>query len=224
MARRFSADPSRMHRHFVVTMNVHPQIGEGFADPADSPENSEKLNFQIQSSLDCLDRTFGRSLRYRIAQLEKGSKSDAENTKEDEAEPDPEAPHKTGLHLQCYVETTQSIRLRTVWRSLPYAYVRPRRALRDSARDYCTADKGSPFVGSYDPTHVAGPWEVGEWRESTPDEKEDDPLAAAIAMIVSGERLPDVALRFPRSFVIRSNGLVRLHRTLFPSCSCCHRD
>lgn len=218
------ADPSRMHRHFVLTMNVHPQIGECFADPADGLDATEKLNFQIQDSLKILDSTFGRNLRYRVAQLEKGAKSDTEDAEDKKAKPDPEAPHKTGLHLQCYVETTQSIRLRTVWRSLPYAYVRPRRGLRDTARDYCFPDKGSPFVGSYDPTHVAGPWEIGEWRVSTADEQEDDPLAAAIGLILSGERLPDVALRFPRAFVLRSNGLVRLHRTLFPTCSCCSRD
>lgn len=216
-----SHDPSRMHRHFVVTMNVHPQTGEVFPDPAEADSNTEVLDRLLRSAVQTLDSVFGRNLRYRVAQLEKGSKSDAEDSADDETEADPEAPHKTGLHLQCYVETSQSIRLRTVWRGLPYAYVRPRRGLRDTARDYCFPDKGSPFVGSYDPTHVAGPWEVGEWRESTPDEQEDDPLAAAIAMVVRGAPLPEVALRFPRAFVMRSNGLVRLHRTLWPSCACC---
>ena len=221
MARRKSLDPSKMHRHFVVTMNCNPWTGKPYPCPAEDDKNTMRLHYAVQDSLELLDRVFGHNLRYRVAQLEKGSKSDAEDTEEEESKPDPDASHKTGLHLQCYVETAQSIRLRTVWRGLPYAYVRPRRGLRDTARDYCFPDKGSPFVGSYDPTHVAGPWEVGEWRESTPDECEDDPLAAAISMVVQGRPLPEVALRFPRAFVIRSNGLVRLHRTLWPNCSCC---
>ena len=221
MARRKSLDPSKMHRHFVVTMNVHPLTGDPFEDPADGLDATVALSEAVEASLRALDGVFGRNLRYRVASLEKGSQSDSEDSEDGEADSDSESPKKTGLHLQCYVETSQSIRLRTVWRGLPYAYVRPRRGLRDTARDYCFPDKGSPFVGSYDPTHVAGPWEVGQWRESTPDEQEDDPLAAAISMVVQGRPLPEVALRFPRAFVIRSNGLVRLHRTLWPNCSCC---
>jgi hypothetical protein len=210
-----------MSRHFVFTFNVHPMTGDPFPDPTDGLEATIKLDAMIQDSLSIIDRVFGRNLRYRVAQLEKGSKSDAEDTEDDQGDPTPEKPDKTGLHLQGYVETAQSIRLRTVWRGVPFGYVRPRRALRDTARDYCFPEKGSPFVGGYDPTHLAGPWEVGEWRESTPDEREDDPLAAAINMIVRGSTLPEVAYRFPRAFVIRANGLVRLHRTLWPNCSCC---
>jgi len=156
-----------------------------------------------------LDETFGKELKYRIVQLEKGEKS------EDKSDPPKEnAPQSTGIHLQAYCEAHRSFRLRTVWRSLPFAYVRPRAGLRDTAREYCMPEKGSPFVGGYDPTHLAGPWEVGHWRVSDSDETGDDPLEMATRCIINGMPLYDIALRFPKTFVRHGRGLKDLWETL----------
>lgn len=234
MPRKKRADPNKQYRHFVMTLNTHPQTGERFPDPAWGDKYSDQLHKMVQESLECVDRTFGRSLRYRIAQLEKGSKAQQAGT--DGADPigsigtdgaetqnnqdsfvqdslDEQA-RKSGFHLQLYVETQTSIRLRTVWRSLPYAYVRPRRALRETARDYCMPDKGSPFVDLIDETVIAGPFTVGEWRPSTADESNDSPLDMATAFIVKGGSLHECARRFPQVFVRHGFGLERLWKQL----------
>lgn len=219
MARRKSTDPSKQGRHFVVTMNVQPMTGEPFTDPCDGPGIAE----EIELALSCLDRVFGKNLRYRIAQLEKGSKSDKPEDEKIESKAESSKPAHNGFHLQCYVETSQSIRLRTVWRGLPYAYVRPRRGLRDTAREYCMPEKGSPFVGEYDPTHIAGPWEVGEWRESDVDETSDDPLEVASRRIVNGDCWRSVAFDMPKTFVRHGRGLRDLHDAVSLCSSCLHR-
>ena len=216
MARRKSLDPNKMSRHFVVTMLKQPMTNEPFTDPCDG----NGLHEEIQEALSCLDRVFGKNLRYRIAQLEKGSQSDKPQSQDLESEAESSKSSGNGFHLQCYVETTQSIRLRTVWRGIPYAYVRPRRGLRDTAREYCMPEKGSPFVGEYDPTHIAGPWEVGEWRESDVDETSDDPLEVASRRIVNGDCWRSVAFDMPKTFVRHGKGLRDLHDAvaLCPSC------
>lgn len=219
MARRKSLDPNKQSRHFVVTMNVHPMTGEQFTDPCDG----EGLHEEIQESLSYLDRIFGKNLRYRIAQLEKGTQSDKPEEKKIESEAETTKPTHNGFHLQCYVETSQSIRLRTVWRGIPYAYVRPRRGLRDTAREYCMPEKGSPFVGEYDPTHIAGPWEVGEWRESDVDETSDDPLEVAGRRLLAGDCWRDIAFDMPKTFIRNGRGLRDLHDALALCPSCLQR-
>lgn len=207
--RRKSIDPNRQNRHFVVTMNCHPRTQEAFPDPSDGDCATVLLSELIQDSIKCLDETFGKELRYRIVQLEKGEKADSKEDSQDETPND-----STGIHLQAYIESFRSFRLRTVWRSLPYAYVRPRAGLRDTAREYCMPEKGSPFVGHYDPTHIAGPWEVGEWRASDSDETEDDPLEMATRFIIAGGDLRECASKWPKTFVRHGRGLRDLWLTL----------
>jgi len=207
--RRKSIDPNRQNRHFVITMNCHPRTQEQFPDPCDGENASQLLHELVQDSIQCLDETFGRDLRYRIIQIEKGEKSE---TKEDS--PSDTEKQTTGIHLQAYVEAFRSYRLRTVWRSLPFAYVRPRAGLRDTAREYCQPEKGSPFVGGFDPTHLAGPWELGEWRVSDSDETGDDPLEMATRLIVNGHSIADVATRLPKTFVRHGRGLRDLYDAL----------
>jgi hypothetical protein len=205
-----------MSRHFVVTMNVHPMTGEQFTDPCDG----EGIHEEIQESLDLLDRIFGKNLRYRIAQLEKGSKSDKPENQDIESEAESSKTTHNGFHLQCYVETSQSIRLRTVWRGVPYAYVRPRNGLRDTAREYCMPEKGSPFVGEYDPTHIAGPWEVGEWRQSDVDETSDSPLEVVGRRLIAGACWRDIAFDMPKTFIRNGRGIRELHDALAICDSC----
>ena len=219
MPRRKSLDPSKMSRHFVVTMNVHPMTGEPFTDPCDGFGISE----EIEESLHALDQVFGKNLRYRIAQLEKGSKSDKPEAEKIESKAESSETAHNGFHLQCYVETSQSIRLRTVWRGIPYAFVRPRRGLRDTAREYCMPEKGSPFVGEYDPTHIAGPWEVGEWRESDVDETSDCPLDFAARRLINGDCWRDIAFSMPKTFIRHGRGLRDLHDALATCPSCLQR-
>lgn len=216
MARRKSLDPNKMSRHFVVTMNVQPMCGSPWTDPCDG----DSISDEIQDALSRMDRIFGKNLRYRIAQLEKGSKSDKPENQDIESGAETAKPAHNGFHLQCYVETTQSIRLRTVWRGLPYAYVRPRRGLRDTAREYCMPEKGSPFVGEYDPTHIAGPWEVGEWRESDVDETSDDPLDLAGRRLATGSCWRDIAFDMPKTFIRHGRGIRDLHDALAICSSC----
>ena len=219
MARRKSLDPNKMSRHFVVTMLKQPMTNEPFTDPCDG----DGLHEEVELALSCLDRIFGKNLRYRIAQLEKGAKSDKPQSQDLESEAESSKSSSNGFHLQCYVETTQSIRLRTVWRGIPYAYVRPRRGLRDTAREYCMPEKGSPFVGEYDPTHIAGPWEVGEWRESDVDETSDDPLEVAGRRILSGDCWRDIAFEMPKTFIRNGRGLRDLHDAVAVCPSCLQR-
>ena len=219
MPRRKSLDPNKMSRHFVVTMNVQPMTGEPFTDPCDG----EGIADEILAALDNLDRIFGKNLRYRIAQLEKGSKSDKPEAEKIESKAESSKPAHNGFHLQCYVETSQSIRLRTVWRGIPYAFVRPKRGLRDTAREYCMPEKGSPFVGEYDPTHIAGPWEVGEWRESDVDETSDCPLEVAGRRLIAGECWRDIAFDMPKTFIRHGRGLRDLHDALATCPACLQR-
>lgn len=210
MARRSkSVDPNRQNRHFVVTMLCHPRTQEAFPDPCDGDSSTWLLNDLVQDAIKCLDETFGKELKYRIIQLEKGQQSE-----EDGKPPTEEAKSTTGIHLQGYVEAHRSYRLRTVWRSLPYAYVRPRAGLRDTAREYCMPEKGSPFVGEFDPTHIAGPWELGEWRVSDSDETGDDPLEMATRFVIQGMPIIEVAKRFPKTFVRHGRGLRDLWETI----------
>ena len=211
-----SLDPNRQNRHFVVTMNVRPMCGTPFTDPCDG----EGLHEEVQEALLALDRTFGKNLRYRIAQIEKGEKSDKSEDKKIESVAIEGKPSPNGFHLQCYVETSQSIRLRTVWRGLPYAYVRPRRGLRDTAREYCMPEKGSPFVGEYDPTHIAGPFEVGEWRESDVDETTDDPIEIVGRRLLKGDCWRDIAFDMPKTFILRGRGIRDMHDALSVCESC----
>ena len=204
MARKQSKDPSTQYRHFVITMSVHPITGEPFSDPCDGADATDELHEQIQDALRHLVGTCGsRDLSYAVAQLEKGSNSDkAEND------------GSNGLHLQCYLESRRSIRLRTMWRMLPFARVRPRKGLRDTAREYCLPHKGSPFNDSLDATHIAGPWEFGEWRPSRADEVSDDPYEAAIALALKGYTAQHIARVFPKVWVRHGRGLSHLIHTL----------
>ncbi len=202
-------DPNRQRRHFAITMNVQPWDGAPWADPLDGDAQTDALDEAIQRALLCLDTAFGsRNVRYRVAALEKGAKAEKPAKAQKVIKP-----AGNGLHLQCYVETFTSVRLRTVWRALPFARVRPRKMGRDTAREYCLPAKGLVGV-DFDPTHIAGPWEVGEWRESAADERLDSPLEAATRMVVEGFSLREVARAFPRVFVRHGAGLERLRDTL----------
>ena len=203
MARKKSNDPSTQYRHFVLTLSVHPVTGAAFADPAESDKNTDVLSKQIEDSIRHLLGTVGtRDLGYAVVQLEKGSNSDKT---ENEA--------SNGLHLQCYLESTRSIRLRTMWRHLPYARVRPRKGLRDTAREYCLPQKGSPFNDAIDST-VLATYEFGTWRPSRADEVSDDPYEAAIALVMKGFTAKDIARLFPKVWVRHGRGLAHLIHTL----------
>ena len=204
MARKKRTDPSQQFRHFVITMSVHPITGDEFPDPVDGLDATIALDEAIQDSIRHLTGIPGpRDLSYAVVQLEKGSNSDkAENE------------GSNGLHLQCYLESRRSIRLRTMWRHLPYARVRPRKGLRDTAREYCLPHKGSPFHDTMDATFIAGPWEFGEWRPSRADEVSDDPYEAAIALVLKGHTAQDIARTFPKVWVRHGRGLSHLIHTL----------
>lgn len=204
MSKRQSADPNKQYRHFVITMNVHPTTGEPFADPMESDANSDVLFTQINDAIRILYSTVGsRNHGYQIVQLEKGKKSE-DKTKESKS---------NGLHLQCYFESKQSIRLRTMWRYLPYAHVRPRKGLRDTAREYCMPNKGSPF-NLFDETYLAGPFEIGHWRPSRSDESTDDPFESAVRLALKGYTAKYIARQFPKVWVRRGAGLAHLINTL----------
>jgi len=185
-------------------MSVHPITGEPFSDPMLGDRESVDLHEQIEDSLRHLVGSVGvRDLAYAVAQLEKGSNSDKADNE-----------GSNGLHLQCYLESHRSIRLRTMWRNLPYARVRPRKGLRDTARQYCFPNKGSPFNDAVDPTVIAGPWEFGEWRPSRADEITDDPYQAAIDLALRGHTASDIARKFPKVWVRHGRGIVHLIQTL----------
>lgn len=204
LARKKRTDPSTQYRHFVITMSVHPTTGEPFADPCDGEEASLRLTSQIDDSIRHLTGTVGsRDLSYAVVQLEKGSNSDKADNE-----------GSNGLHLQCYLESRRSIRLRTMWRWLPYARVRPRKGLRDTAREYCLPHKGSPFQDTMDATFIAGPWEFGDWRPSRADEVSDDPYEAAIALALKGYTAAHIARTFPKVWVRNGRGLSHLIHTL----------
>lgn len=203
MARK-RTDPSKQFRHFVITMSVHPVHGTPFPDPAECDRNTDLLHETVQDSIRHLIGTVGeRDLSYAVVQLEKGSNSDKAENK-----------GSNGLHLQCYLESSRSIRLRTMWRHLPFARVRPRKGLRDTAREYCLPHKGSPFNDTLDATYIAGPWEFGEWRPSRADEVSDDPYEAAIALVLKGHTAQDIARTFPKVWVRHGRGLSHLIHTL----------
>lgn len=205
-------DPNRQLRHFAITMSVHPcRAGTPFPDPADGDAATDLLDQYVQEALLALDGAVGPSnLRYRIAQLEIG------------LDPDREA-GRTGVHIQAYVECFSSVRLRTMWRSLPYARVEPRLFRRTTARDYCTPTKGKLSFDSDgrelpDPTHLAGPWIVGTWRDDGMDDGiTDSPLDAATDLIVEGQSPRTVARTFPRIWVRYGRGLRDLHESLWGS-------
>jgi hypothetical protein len=203
-------DPNTMRRHFAVTMWGHPLTGERFPDPMDGDAATVRLHELVESALAELDRTLGSSLRYRVACLEQGS---SPGQRGDRAPSEEKPSDESGFHLQCYVESFRSIRLRTLWRSLPMAHIRPRRRSRETARDYCLPHKGHPS-GEQDPTFVAGPFIAGDWRPSRADEDHDDPLAEAIRLIATGASLRAVAFDFPRIWVRHGRGLRDLAETL----------
>lgn len=208
MSSRSLADPGRQIRHFVITMSVNPLTGEGWSDPAEGDLHSDLLHAEIQQALTALDGAVGPSnVRFRTAQLELG-----ENPDED----------LSGLHVHAYLEAFTSVRLRTVWRALPYARVRPRLFRRSTARDYCSPHKGKHrdelLPCGFHPTFLAGPWTVGEWRPDGPDDDvTDSPLDAAVDLVVAGHDLREIARTFPRVWVRWSRGLRDLHEELFGS-------
>jgi hypothetical protein len=84
-------------------------------------------------------------------------------------------------------------------------------------------EKGSPFVGEYDPTHIAGPWEVGVWRESDVDETSDDPIELAGRRLLAGDCWRSIAFDMPKTFVLRGKGIKDLHDALLLCSSCRQR-
>lgn len=214
MARsRTSKDPSRQYRHFVITMSVHPTTGHPFSDPMDGETEAQEYHQQVDDSVRHLIGAIGHhDLSYAVVQLEKGSNSDKAENK-----------GSNGLHLQCYIESSRSIRLRSMWRWLPYARVRPRKGLRDTAREYCLPHKGSPFNDTVDATVIAT-LEFGEWRPSRADEVSDDPYEAAIAMCLKGFSAQHIAATFPKVWVRHGRGLSHLIHTLNDGGSLSHQS
>lgn len=210
---RTAKDPSKQYRHFVITMSVHPTSGEPFADPMDGEAEALTYHQQVEDSVRHLIGAVGsRDLGYAVVQLEKGSNSDkADND------------GSNGLHLQCYLESTRSIRLRTMWRCLPYARVRPRKGLRDTAREYCLPNKGSPFNDAIDSTVIAT-LEFGDWRPSRADEISDDPYEAAIALALKGFTAQHIAATFPKVWVRHGRGLSHLIHTLNDGANVYHQN
>lgn len=213
MAKAKRTDPSTQYRHFVITMSVHPTTGESFSDPMDGEAEALAYHKEVEDSIRHLLGSVGsRDLGYAVIQLEKGSNSDkAEND------------GSNGLHLQCYLESTRSIRLRTMWRSLPFARVRPRKGLRDTAREYCLPHKGSPFNDAIDSTVIAT-LEFGNWRPSRADEVSDDPYEAAIALALKGFTAQHIARVFPKVWVRHGRGLSHLIHTLNDGGNLFHHD
>ena len=204
MSKRSLTDPSRQLRHFVITCSSDPLTNESFEDPADGAAATDALDLRVQRALTAIDGSIGsNNLRFRIAQLEQGENPDSE---------------QSGVHLHAYVEVFSSVRIRTVWRALPYARVRPRLFRRSTARDYCTPSKGKHLSellpDGYDPTHLAGPWTVGEWRPDGPDDDvSDSPLDAAVDLVMEGYSMREVAKQFPRVWVRWHRGLRDLSET-----------
>lgn len=58
------------------------------------------------------------------------------------------------IHLQGYIELTQSTRLQNMASWLPGAHFEPRRGTREQAREYCKKED----------SRTAGPWERGDWE------------------------------------------------------------
>lgn len=201
-SKRDLKDPNRQLRHFTVTMSVHPVRNEPFPDPANGDDETDTLHQFVQESLRALDGSVGpANMRYRIAQLEVGENPDRDAG-------------QTGFHIQAYIEAYSSVRLRTMWRSLPFARVEPRLFRRTTARDYCTPSKA--LLSGFDPTHLAGPWIVGEWRDDRMDDTANDsPLDAATDLIVEGNSPRFVAARFPRVWVRYGRGLSDLYEMLW---------
>ena len=74
-------------------------------------------------------------------------------------------------------------------------------------------NKGSPF-NLFDPTFVAGPFEVGTWRSSRSDETVDDPYESAIRLALRGYSAQHIARQFPKVWVRQGRGIVHLINSL----------
>lgn len=119
-----------------------------------------------------------------------------------------------GLHIHVYIECERSVRWSTVKNRFQHcfqgAHVEPKRGWRDSAREYHMGLKN----GEEKPSHIThGEW--GDWlEEHLGIETAEDFSETAAQMVMSGSTPKDVALHYPRWFLSRGAGVIRLWETL----------
>ena len=119
-----------------------------------------------------------------------------------------------GCHLHVYLECERTVRWSTVrnrfqrlWKG---AHVEVKKGWRDTAREYHMG----LLRGEEKPSHIThGEW--GEWlEEHLGVEAAEDFAEEASLMIMEGATPRDVALRFPRWFLSRGHGVIRLWEVL----------
>ena len=123
-------------------------------------------------------------------------------------------PAPGGLHIHVYIECERSVRWSTVKNRFQFcfqgAHVEPKRGWRDSAREYHMGLKN----GVEKTSHIThGEW--GDWlEEHLGIETAEDFSETASQMIMMGSTPKEVAQHYPRWFLSRGAGVVRLWETL----------
>ena len=119
-----------------------------------------------------------------------------------------------GLHIHVYVECERTVRWSTVKNRFQNlfvgAHVEAKRGWRDSAREYHMGLKN----GEEKPSHIThGEW--GDWLdEHLGVETAEDFSETAASMIMEGRTPQEVAVHYPRWFLSRGAGVIRLWETL----------
>ncbi len=130
------------------------------------------------------------------------------------------APDTGRLHFHVYVEYTQSVRLRTIRKEWSTEIGMGKQSIRAgsrmTARIYCTPEYFNKKEGQYksEYTHLAGPWEIGEWRLDADDAVGISREQQAYLIIAEGGHPKDVALSDPQMFGRHFRGLYALYYEL----------
>lgn len=129
------------------------------------------------------------------------------------------APETGRLHYHVYVEYETSVRLRTIrkeWtEEVGWGQQNIREGTRGQARTYCGPDHFHSKHGlKANYTHLAGPWEIGEWREDDDAVHGVSREQQAYLIIAEGGHPRDVAHSDPQMYGRCYRGLYALYNEL----------
>lgn len=109
-------------------------------------------------------------------------------------------PTTSRLHIQGYIEFTNSVRLAHVKRLLgDGVHLEGRKGTRDQAAEYCKKTE----------SRVAGPWELGDYGGNMQGKRTDLDLVAEA--IQSGQRIADIVEEYPVQYIKFRRGIEALY-------------
>jgi len=188
MSKKDKVSESIMRRHFCISV---------MAD-TDGSEITEKTTERIDERIQHMFEI--RPIQYAIWNLEV-------------------APETGRLHFHVYVEYVKSVRLRTIrkeWtENVGWGAQQLREGTREEAKLYCGPEhfkSGKGFKAEY--THLAGPWERGEWRVDDDSVRGVSREQQAYLMIAEGGHPRDVAKSDPQMYGRCFRGLYALYNEL----------